>query len=112
MSIVSDAYEYDVFYSYAWATNPTGDPALCNWTRMVADTISRLVRVRFGSVMSSQIAGYVDASAINADSTSVTFMYTEGGPLVQGGLAPPLALCGDPMPTALRQDLWARPCRP
>lgn len=61
MSIVSDAYEYDVFYSYAWATNPTGDPALCNWTRMVADTISRLVRVRFGSV--GKFKPYLDRDA-------------------------------------------------
>ena len=39
MSVLGDRYDYDVFFSYAWAT-PTGVPYLRDWTRAIADTVS------------------------------------------------------------------------
>jgi hypothetical protein len=50
MSVVGGSYEYDVFFSYAWAEGETNDQALRDWSRMVADQISTLIKVRFSKV--------------------------------------------------------------
>jgi hypothetical protein len=46
MSALGSTFEYDVFFSYAWATN-TGDPYLRDWCRKIADTIVTLLKQRF-----------------------------------------------------------------
>ncbi len=51
MAITGDSYKYDVFFSYAWGT-ATGDDALRDWSRMVADKIAKLLRLRFSSRLS------------------------------------------------------------
>lgn len=49
MSAISDKYEYDVFFSYAWALEATDDPHFRDWCREVADGIASLLRVRFNT---------------------------------------------------------------
>jgi len=48
MSVLGDRYEYDVFFSYAWA-DKTGDELLRDWSRAVADAVSRRLRLRFNA---------------------------------------------------------------
>jgi hypothetical protein len=61
MSAVGGTYAYDVFFSYAWASN-TGESDLRDWTRKVATVISSLLRVRFNGVTSG-FAPYLDRDA-------------------------------------------------
>ena len=46
MSTLGDAYDYDVFFSYAWAGD-TGDQHMREWSRKIADTIRTLLSQRF-----------------------------------------------------------------
>lgn len=46
MSTLGDSYEYDVFFSYAWATD-TGDSYMRDWCRKIADTIRTRLSQRF-----------------------------------------------------------------
>lgn len=46
MSVLGDRYDYDVFFSYAWAAN-AGDPDLRDWSREVIDKTVRLLRPRY-----------------------------------------------------------------
>lgn len=57
MSVVGGNYQYDLFFSYAWAEKANG-AVLRDWSRMVADKITQLVGVRFNS--SAQLAPYLD----------------------------------------------------
>ncbi len=46
MSALGDQYEFDVFFSYAWARD-TDDTKLRDWSRKIADTITTLLKQRF-----------------------------------------------------------------
>jgi hypothetical protein len=58
MSVLGDRYDYDVFFSYAWATK-SGDADLRDWSRKVIETTLRLLRPRYG-VKAPEFKQYLD----------------------------------------------------
>lgn len=70
MPILASKYDYDVFFSYAWATD-TGDQALRDWSRKVADGIGTLLRLRFNS--EDELGVYLDRDkSVSAEELSPT----------------------------------------
>ena len=62
MAAIGGKYEYDVFFSYAWALEATEDPYLRDWCRKVADKVAALLRVRFNKDR-SRFRAYLDRDA-------------------------------------------------
>jgi len=58
MAVLGDRYDYDVFFSYAWATD-TGDTHLREWSRRVGEATMGLLRVRFNG-SGKDFAYYLD----------------------------------------------------
>jgi hypothetical protein len=61
---MAEAENYDVFFSYAWAT-ATEDPTLRDWCRYVADTISILLSQQFNA-KPPRFSRYLDRDAARA----------------------------------------------
>jgi hypothetical protein len=59
MAAIGEKYDFDVFFSYAWAAEATEDDHLRNWCRAVADGISTLLRQRFNA-SKRRFSAYLD----------------------------------------------------
>jgi hypothetical protein len=67
MSIVGGPYRYDLFFSYSWADVAEDEGDLRDWSRMVIDRITRLLRQRFNS-RTEKLEVYLDREATQSGS--------------------------------------------